>query len=60
MLVMFSAMDITGRDQQPKLNASAHNAIFFFVFIFMSSFIMLQLFAGVIVDNLSRSRGATL
>lgn len=55
--VMGHAMDATGVDQQPRMDASFHNAIFFVVYISVVSFVALQLFTGVILDSIVRSTG---
>ena len=58
--VMFATMDITGVDRQPIVNERARNALFFVLFIFISSFYMLKIFVGIVVANFRRFNGSAL
>lgn len=48
--VMYRTMDIVGFDKQPQKNASWGNAIFFLIFIFFGSLLILQMFVSVVID----------
>ncbi|WFD22706.1 calcium channel protein [Malassezia equina] len=56
--VMTRAMSITGRDRQPKADASQHNAIFFLVYNLIGAVSVLTLFVSVIIENFQRYSGA--
>ena len=58
--VLYSAMDITDVDLQPRRDNSAHYAVFFTLFIFIGSFYMLKIFVGIVVGNFRRFNGAAL
>ncbi|KAF9447124.1 hypothetical protein P691DRAFT_761036 [Macrolepiota fuliginosa MF-IS2] len=55
--VMFTATSITGRDRQPQTNASQSYAIFFLIFNFLGSGIILSLFASIIIRNFRYKTG---
>jgi len=52
--VMEHAMDITGKDLQPRLNASWWSAGYFIVVILFGSLFMLQLFVSVVINMYSQ------
>lgn len=56
--VMTRVMSITGRDRQPKADASQHNAIFFLVYNLIGAVSVLTLFVSVIIENFQRYSGA--
>lgn len=49
--MMFAAMDSNGVDNVPKRNNSSGFAIIFMLFIFLTSFFIMNLFISVIVDK---------
>ena len=51
---MYAGMDVVGLDLQPRRNVQPAAAVFFVVFIFMSSFFVVNLFIGVIVDGFNQ------
>eukprot|EP00753_Platysulcus_tardus_P016906 PLAT6119.1.p1 GENE.PLAT6119.1~~PLAT6119.1.p1 ORF type:complete len:2075 (-),score=991.99 PLAT6119.1:205-6429(-) len=55
--IMHNAMDMTDIDTQPSLNATPASAFFFVLFIFVCTFIMLELLVGVAVENLNVTSG---
>uniref|UniRef100_A0A7S3D7J9 Ion transport domain-containing protein n=1 Tax=Palpitomonas bilix TaxID=652834 RepID=A0A7S3D7J9_9EUKA len=55
--VMFSTMDVVGRDLQPQLNATPSYALFFVLFIFISLFCW-NLFIAVIIDHFNQESGS--
>jgi len=46
--IMYSTVDATGVERGPKIDASPFHAYFFVIFIFIGSFLFLNLFIGVI------------
>ncbi len=49
--IMYAAMQTTGVDNQPLLNANNSIAIFFVVFIILCSFFILNMIIGVSIDK---------
>ena len=49
--VMFAAIDSTGPDQGPIVNNRIYVAVLFIVFIFITTFFVMNLFISVIVDK---------
>lgn len=54
---MFQAMDMRGPGEQPRLNSSPWAALYFVVFLVIGSFFLVNLFIGVVMDNVKRQRG---
>ena len=48
--IMHTAMDITGKETQPRMNASWWNAGYFILVIFFGALFMLQLFVSVVIS----------
>lgn len=55
--VMQDAVDITGHNRQPREENQFYAYWFFFFFIVVGSFLTLNLFIGVIIDNFTRLKG---
>eukprot|EP00041_Stephanoeca_diplocostata_P034054 m.1142368 g.1142368 ORF g.1142368 m.1142368 type:complete len:670 (-) comp24454_c0_seq3:1121-3130(-) len=55
--VMQDAVDITGRNRQPQREHQFYAYWYFFIFIVIGSFLTLNLFIGVIIDNFTRLKG---
>mmetsp|Transcript_19618 Transcript_19618/g.30229 ORF Transcript_19618/g.30229 Transcript_19618/m.30229 type:complete len:397 (+) Transcript_19618:3926-5116(+) len=49
--MMYAAIDGTGLDQAPKLNNSQFTSLVFIIFIFFTTFFIMNLFISVIVDK---------
>ncbi|KAF8509855.1 Ion transport protein-domain-containing protein [Hysterangium stoloniferum] len=58
--VMSAAIDITGRDLQPKTNAAQWNAIFFLIYNLLGAVVILTLFVSIIIGNFSSRSGLAL
>ncbi|KAF8548118.1 hypothetical protein OG21DRAFT_1489654 [Imleria badia] len=56
--VMSVAMSITGRGQQPQINASQANAIFFVIYNLLGGVVILTLFVSIIIGNFSSRTGS--
>ncbi|OJA17446.1 hypothetical protein AZE42_05939 [Rhizopogon vesiculosus] len=56
--VMSTAMSITGKDQQPQLNHSQINAIFFLIYNLLGGVVILTLFVSIIIGNFSSKTGS--
>nr|CAB3265895.1 sodium channel protein type 4 subunit alpha B-like [Phallusia mammillata] len=54
--IMESAIDITGKEQQPSYEASFYSYAYFGVFIVFGAFFSLNLFIGVIIDNFNQQK----
>ncbi|KAL0565893.1 calcium channel protein [Marasmius crinis-equi] len=55
--VMDIAMSVTGKEQQPQLNVSQWNAIFFLVYHLIGGVVILTLFVSIIIGNFSSRTG---
>ncbi len=53
---MYRGVDSVGIDMQPKRNYGIYWALFFIIFIILSNFLMLNLFAGVVVSTFNREK----
>ena len=51
---MYSGIDATGIDQQPKENNNIFFALFFIAFMVVGSMLIVNLFVGVIIDNFNK------
>ncbi|WWD18487.1 hypothetical protein CI109_102939 [Kwoniella shandongensis] len=58
--VMYSVMEISGRDQQPQFGASQWNAIYMVIFNLFGGVIILTLFVSIIIQNFSTRSGNAL
>ena len=58
--IMHAGMDATSVGQPPRRNANPQNALFFVFFILVGSFVVLNLFVGVVIDNFQRISDETL
>ncbi|KAK8858595.1 hypothetical protein IAR55_002824 [Kwoniella newhampshirensis] len=58
--VMFSVMNIVGRDEQPQDGASQWNAIYTVIFNLFGGVIILTLFVSIIIQNFSTRSGNAL
>ncbi|CAA7264458.1 unnamed protein product [Cyclocybe aegerita] len=54
------ATSITGPGQQPQVNASQANAIFFLIYNLMGAVVVLTLFVSIIIGNFSSKTGTAL
>uniref|UniRef100_A0A7S2FHT8 Ion transport domain-containing protein n=1 Tax=Octactis speculum TaxID=3111310 RepID=A0A7S2FHT8_9STRA len=55
--VMYAAVDSRGIDQQPIRDTDPYMAVIYFIlFIFVSNFLFLSLFVGVVIDNFNAMR----
>ena len=52
--IMFAGMDATAPGHGPERNDFSPAALFFILWMFVGSFIALNLFVGAIVDNFTR------
>eukprot|EP01028_Stygiella_incarcerata_P000804 TRINITY_DN1125_c0_g1_i15.p1 TRINITY_DN1125_c0_g1~~TRINITY_DN1125_c0_g1_i15.p1 ORF type:complete len:1490 (+),score=400.83 TRINITY_DN1125_c0_g1_i15:652-4470(+) len=55
--VMYAAMDITRKDEQPKRNNSPWFSLYFIVFIVFGAFFLVNFFIGVIIQQINEERG---
>ena len=55
--VLYAAMDVTGKDLQPKQNSSSWSAIYFVAFVFFGSLFVLQLLVTIVIDMYGKSNG---
>lgn len=53
---LYSAMAISGENMQPQANNSEWNMLFFFIFIMVNSFVLINTFLGVIFLQFTRLR----
>ena len=53
---MFDALDITGIDNQPRMDHNPAAFVFFVAFIVLCAFSLLNLYVGVIFYQFSRIR----
>ncbi|KAF8585271.1 hypothetical protein K439DRAFT_1632798 [Ramaria rubella] len=58
--VMSAAINITGRDKQPHINASQWNAVFFLIYNLLGAVVILTLFVSIIIGNFSSRSGLAL
>ncbi|KIJ40348.1 hypothetical protein M422DRAFT_256903 [Sphaerobolus stellatus SS14] len=58
--VMSAAVDITGRDRQPSINAAQWNALFFLIYNLLGAVVILTLFVSIIIGNFSSRSGLAL
>ena len=56
MAVMYSGMDMTQVDMQPKLNSSSGWSVFFVAFMIVGNMFILNLFVGVVIDKFNRMK----
>ncbi|KAG0695689.1 Ion transport protein-domain-containing protein [Suillus ampliporus] len=56
--VMSVAMSITGKNQQPQINNSQINAIFFVIYNLLGGVVILTLFVSIIIGNFSSKTGS--
>ncbi|KIM51695.1 hypothetical protein SCLCIDRAFT_33242 [Scleroderma citrinum Foug A] len=56
--VMSVAMSITGAGQQPQINASEANAIFFVIYNLLGGVVIFTLFISIIIGNFSSKTGS--
>ncbi|KAG1824615.1 Ion transport protein-domain-containing protein [Suillus subaureus] len=56
--VMTVAMSITGKDQQPQVDVSQINAIFFVIYNLLGGVVILTLFVSIIIGNFSSKTGS--
>ncbi|KAG2356552.1 Ion transport protein-domain-containing protein, partial [Suillus spraguei] len=56
--VMSVAMNITGKNQQPQIDASQINAIFFVIYNLLGGVVILTLFVSIIIGNFSSKTGS--
>ena len=54
--IMHNAVDIVGKDQQPSYENSMIAYAFFAIFIIFGTFLCLNLFIGVIIDNFNQQK----
>jgi hypothetical protein len=52
--VMYQLSDVTGLDRQPRPNASQMNLIGVYVLMFLCNSLLMNLFAGLIINNYRR------
>jgi hypothetical protein len=55
--VLYSVMAVTSEDEQPRANASPFMALYIVSVIFVGTFFLLNVYAGVIVQSYARSDG---
>jgi len=55
-LVMYSAMDITEANTNPKKESTMFAAVYFIIFIIFSTFFLISLLVGVVFDNFVKLR----
>ncbi|KAG8828461.1 calcium channel protein, partial [Serendipita sp. 399] len=58
--VLEAALGVTGPDQQPRVNASRVNAIFFVLYNLLGAVVILTLFVAIIISNFSSRSGMAL
>ncbi|KAG8827931.1 calcium channel protein [Serendipita sp. 401] len=58
--VLKAALGITGQNQQPRINASRVNAIFFVLYNLLGAVVILTLFVSIIISNFSSRSGMAL
>ena len=58
--IMHAGMDATRPGQPPEKNAAPQNALFFVFFIIVGSFVVLNLFVGVVIDTFQRISDETM
>lgn len=54
--VAYAAVDATGFDMQPIRDANAQRVWFFMIFMLIGSYLVMNLFVGVIIDNFKKVR----
>lgn len=54
--VAFAAVDATEEDMQPIRDASTWRVWFFMLFMIVGSYLVMNLFVGVIIDNFKKVR----
>jgi len=54
--IMTVTMDLTEVDMQPRQNANPLNCIFSVVFILFATFLLMNLFVGVLIDNFNEQQ----
>ena len=58
--IMHAGMDATRPGQPPEKNAARQNALYFVAFIIVGSFVVLNLFVGVVIDTFQRISDETM
>lgn len=58
--VLKAALGITGIDQQPQINSSRINALFFVLYNLLGAVVILTLFVSIIISNFSSRSGMAL
>ena len=53
---MLAAIDLRGIDSQPKRDHNPHWELYFIIFLIVGAFFLLELFLGVILENLNNLR----
>lgn len=49
--VMFQGIDAAGKDLQPQRNAHPENAFYFVAFMLVASFLLVNMFVGIVLDS---------